>query len=64
MKSKVIKFMETLDDYGEMYFSSGDYKQDYKQIMGVIKFQGYFSGCSYRFYFNENLDLLRVEDKY
>lgn len=64
MKKKVIKFMETLEDYGEMYFSSGDYKQDYKQIMGVIKFQGYFSGCYYRLYFNDNLDLIRVEDKY
>lgn len=64
MKNKVIKFMEILEDYGEMYFSSGDYKQDYQQIMGVIKFQGYFSGCSYRLYFNDNLDLIRVEEKY
>lgn len=64
MKNKVIRFMETLDEYGEMYFSSGDYKQDYKQIMGVIKAQGYFSGCYYRLYFNDNLDLIRVEDKY
>lgn len=64
MKNKVLKFMEVLEDYGEMFFSSGNYKQDYQQIIGVIKFQGYWSGCSYRLYFNDKLDLIRVEERY
>lgn len=37
------KFIETLENEGEMFFSSGDVKQDYSTITNVIKGQGYCS---------------------
>lgn len=64
MERKVEKFIETLEDYGEMYFSSGDYEEDYKQISSVIKSQGYYSGNAYRFYFNKDFDLIKVERRF
>jgi len=64
MKQKLLKFIEALDDYGEMYFSQGSIKKDYEYITNILKFQGYYSGCKYRLYFNENFDLTKVEERF
>lgn len=61
MKQKLIKFINTLDMYGDMYFSQGSIKKDYKYITSILKYQGYFSGCAYRYYFNDNFDLIKIE---
>lgn len=64
MKEKLLKFMEALDEYGEMYFSQGSIKKDYEYITNVLKAQGYYSGCRYRLYFNEDFDLVNVEERF
>jgi len=64
MKEKVIKFINTLEEYGDMYFSQGSIKKDYEYITNILKFQGYYSGCGYRYYFNENFDLIKVEERF
>lgn len=64
MKEKVKKFMQTLEEYGDVYFSQGSIKKDYEYITNVLKFQGFYSGCEYRFYFNEDFDLIKVEEKW
>ena len=64
MKKKLLKFMEILEEYGEMFFSNGSIKKDYEYITSILKFQGYYSGCRYRFYFNENFDLVKVEERF
>ena len=64
MKKKLLKFMEALEDYGEMYFSQGSVKKDYEYITSILKFQGYYSGCRYRLYFNEDFDLVKAEERF
>ena len=64
MKEKVLKFMEALEEYGEMYFSQGSVRKDYTYIKNILNFQGYYSGCEYRLYFNENFDLIKVEERF
>lgn len=64
MKKKVKKFMQALEEYGDMYFSQGSIKADYEYITYVINTQGYYSGCEYRFYFNEDFDLIKVEERW
>lgn len=64
MKEKVLKFMKVLDEYGEMFFSNGSIKKDYEYISMVLKAQGYYSGCGYRFYFDDNFDLVKVEERF
>lgn len=64
MKKKIMKFLEALEDYGEFFFSSGNVKEDYNTITGVLKSQGYWAGTRYRLYFNNNLDLVSVENRW
>ena len=64
MKEKVLKFMNALEEYGEMFFSNGSVKKDYEYITSVLQYQGYYSGCRYRLYFNEDFDLIKVENRF
>lgn len=63
MKKKLEKFLATLDDYGEYYFTSGSIKDDYEQIKAVLKYQGFWSGVYCRLYFDDNFNLIRVAEK-
>jgi hypothetical protein len=58
------KFIETLENEGEMFFSSGDVKQDYSTITNVIKGQGYWSGTKYRYYFDDNFNLINTTERW
>ena len=64
MKEKVMKFINTLEEYGEIYFPQGSVREDYNYIKNILDFQGYYSGCEYRFYFGENFDLIKTEEKW
>jgi hypothetical protein len=64
MKKKVEKFLEVLKDYGELFFSSGNLKNDYNTITSVLKAQGYWAGTMYRLYFDDNFDLVKVEERF
>ena len=56
--------INTYEEYGDMYFSQGSVKKDYEYITSILKMQGYYSGYQYRFYFDENFDLIEVEGRF
>ena len=64
MKAKLMRFLEALDDYGEYFFSNGSIKKDYEFVTGILKAQGYWSGTSYRLYFDDNMNLVNVEERW
>lgn len=64
MKNKLMKFYNALEDFGEYFFSFGSTKKDYEYITSIIKAQGFWSGCSYRFYFDNDLNLIKVEERW
>lgn len=64
MRKKVKKFIQTLGAYGDAYFSQGSIKKDYEYITIILNLQGYYSGCEYRYYFNEDFDLIRLEKRW
>lgn len=64
MKNKLMKFFDVLDDYGEYFFSSGSIKEDYQSIKAILDYQGYWSGTRYRFYFDNNMNLVNVEERW
>lgn len=64
MKNKLMKFLQVLEDYGEYFFSNGSIKKDYEFVTGILKAQGYWAGTSYRLYFNDNFDLINVEERW
>lgn len=64
MKNKLQKFCDTLEDYGEFFFSNGSVKEDYNYITSILKSQGYWSGTDYRFYFDNNMDLVKIENRW
>lgn len=64
MKNKLNKFLEALEEYGEYFFSYGSVKKDYEFITSIINAQGYWSGVSYRLYFDNNLNLIDVQERW
>lgn len=60
----VFKFAEVLDENGDTFFTSGDPIQDYQYITSIIKTQGFWSGVSLRFFFDDSLQLLKTENKF
>lgn len=64
MKEKLTKFFEALDDYGEYFFSNGSVKEDYEHVTSILQAQGYWSGTSYRLFFDDNMNLINVEERW
>jgi len=64
MKKKLMKFLEALDEYGEYFFSYGSIKKDYEFVSGILEAQGYWSGTSYRLFFDDNMNLINVEERW
>lgn len=60
----VDKFTLILDNECEMFFSTGDTKQDYQNITDTLKTQGYWSGSKYRYYFDKNFNLINVTERW
>ena len=61
-KKMVERFLEIMEDYGEFVFGEEDYIQ--KQLETCLNFQGYWSGCSIRVYYNEDTKDFYVENKF
>lgn len=64
MKNKLIKFIEALEDYGEDFFSYGSIKKDFEFITGILEAQGYWAGTTYRLYFDNDFNLVKVENRW
>lgn len=62
-KFKLAKFKNILEEEGEMFFSSGSDKTDLQNIERTLEAQGYWAGVKYRYYFTDNFDLEKVEER-
>lgn len=65
MKSQelVDKFTETLSEYGDMFFSTGNADTDADQIKAIIAHQGYWAGGSVRYFFDGEFNLVGLEER-
>lgn len=64
IKNKLENFKKELSNQGEMFFSLGSNKEDYKLIISVLDRQGYWSGIYNKLYFDENLNLTGIESRF
>lgn len=64
MKTKLNRFLEALEVYGEYFFSYGSTKKDYEFITGILKAQGYWAGIQYRLYFDSDFNLVDVQERW
>lgn len=62
-QEKLDKFLQVLRDNGDMYFDSGNIETDLAQIEGRLKTQGYWAGLSLRYYFDEDFNLIKTEER-
>jgi hypothetical protein len=60
---RVLNFASTLSLEGDMFFTSGSVEKDYKIITETIKAQGYWAGNRVRYYFDEDMVLLKTEER-
>lgn len=56
------RFLEIMDDYGEFLF--GDDKYLKQQLEICLNSQGYWSGCSIRVYYNEDIKDFTVGNRF
>lgn len=63
VNNKMLKrFLEIMDDNGEFVF--GDDKQIKQQLELCLNRQGYWSGCSIRVYYDENMKDFRIGNRF
>lgn len=62
-KEYVQKFIAFMNEEGEHFFSSGNANTDYKNITMTLKNQGFWAGVKYRYYFNDDLSIKKIEER-
>ena len=58
------KFINIMDEYGEVLINYEDRDYLKKQLEAVLNFQGYWSGVYIRVYYNKNTKDFRVENRF
>lgn len=61
--SRLNNFLTALSNNGDMFFTSGNKKQDLSNIEATIANQGYWAGISLRYFFDKDLNLIRTEER-
>lgn len=61
-KKMVERFLEIMENYGEFVF--GDYEYIKRQLEICLNSQGYWSGCSIRVYYNEDIQDFSIESRF
>ncbi len=56
------EFLYIMEDYGEFVF--GSKKEIKKQLETCLNFQGYWSGCSIRVFYNKENKYFSVESRF
>ena len=56
------RFLNIIDNYGEFVFGSG--KEIKQQLEICLNSQGFWSGCSIRIYYNEDLKDFIIENRF
>ena len=63
VNNKMLKrFLEIMDNYGEFVFGSD--KDIQRQLEICLNNQGYWSGCSIRVYYNEDIKDFTIQSRY
>ena len=57
------KFLDTLKDFDEYFFSTNNLNDDWDIVNSTLQFQGYWAGSSLRFYFDEEFNLVKTEER-
>lgn len=60
---RVARFKQIMQDEGELFVSTGSVEGDFDLIQSTINFQGYWSGGRYRYYFDEEFNLIKAEER-
>ena len=61
-KKMLERFLEIMDNYGEFVFGSD--KDIQRQLEICLNNQGYWSGCSIRVYYNEDIKDFTIQSRY
>lgn len=61
--TKLQRFIETLQEEGDMYFPHGSEKEDEDYIANLLKAQGYWAGGEVNYFFDEDFVLIRKEER-
>ena len=61
--TKLQRFIETLQEEGDMYFPHGSEKEDEDYIANLLKAQGYWAGGKVKYFFDEDFVLIRKEER-
>lgn len=59
--SRISRFTGVISDNGDMFFSTGDERSDYDSVLDTIETQGYWAGNSLRYFFDDELNLIKTE---
>lgn len=60
---KIKKFINVLNKYGDIFFSFGDIEKDYEHIINTLEKQGYYSGFEYKYFFDKDFNLIKIEKR-
>lgn len=51
------------EEGSDVFFSTGDVDKDFSIVEGTIKSQGFWSGSRLRYFFDDDLNFLRTEER-
>lgn len=59
----VYQLLDALYD-GDYFFSTGDINEDFSIVTNAINTQGFWAGVSHRYYFDNDFNLVKIEDRF
>lgn len=59
---KLERFMDSLDSE-DAFFTTGSADEDLEMVTGVIRVQGYWAGVRFRYFFDEDFNLIKMEER-
>lgn len=62
-KPQIQRFIEAIEENGDIFLSSGDQDFDLAGVKRMIEAQGYWAGAEYRYFFDEEMNLERLEKR-
>lgn len=63
-KEKLNKFLTILDENDELFYSYGTIKKDFEYIKRILNTQGFWAGEKYNYYFDDNMNLTKVKERF
>ncbi len=57
------KFLQIMENEGEMFFSTGNTEQDFNLVKSTINNQGYWAGVGQRYYFDDDMNIMEIQER-